>query len=57
LKFYHERELRRWQPGVLTLWTLAIRSNMVASFEQKMSSKVLNSTFHRVGWPTWQTHL
>ena len=33
----------------LTLWTMAIRSNMVASFEQKMPSKALNSTLYRVG--------
>ena len=32
LKFYHEREL--------TLWTMAIRSDTLASFEQKMPSKV-----------------
>jgi len=36
----------------LTLWTMAIRSDMVASFEQKMSSKVLNSIFSRVGRST-----
>ena len=35
LKFYHECELRRWQPGVLTRWTFAIRSKTVASCEQK----------------------
>jgi len=38
----------------LTLWIMAIRSNMVASFEHKMPSKVLNRTFTRVGWPTIQ---
>ena len=31
---------------------MAIRSNMVASFLGKMRSKVLNSTFNRVGRPT-----
>ena len=36
----------------LTVWTMAICSNMVASFEQRMSSKVSNSTFNRVGRPT-----
>jgi len=36
----------------LTLWTTATRSNTVASFEQKMSSKVLNSTFYRAGRST-----
>jgi len=51
LKFYNERELRRCYRVFPTLWTLAIRSNMVARFVQKTPSIVLNSTFNRVGWP------
>jgi len=31
---------------------MVMSSSMVACFEQKMPSKVLNSTFCRVGWPT-----
>ena len=40
LKFYHERELLRWQPGVSDTLDMAIRSDTLASFEQKMPSKV-----------------
>jgi len=34
----------------LTLLTMAIRSNTVDGFEQKMPSKVLNSTFYWVDY-------
>ena len=44
LKFYHERELRVF----LRLWTAVTRSNLVASFEEKMPSNQKLTLEYRV---------